>query len=259
MKPGTSAWMVLGCATLIAACASSPPMRFYVLTATPGSGDGTGTGTGAAGGDTSGRAPAAAAAPTAAADLCIGRLTIPGELDRPEIVRGLAGNQLQIADQDHWAAPLSDMIRRVLNEDLARGDTGTAGRTVTSLGTAEPAVAATGAASRETAARGGVRNISLDIEQLLPAADCSVAVRATWTAPAAMPAVPAEPAAAAAPGSKTSPGPSSPAAAAPLRGTIDFRAAAPSGGTCAASDVPAALSSALGELAGRLRVAVGGS
>jgi uncharacterized lipoprotein YmbA len=207
---------ILGNAAMMSACVSTAPMRFYVLTASAESAE-----------------PAPGAGPV---ELRIGRLTIPGELDRPEIVRGLAGNQLQIADQDRWAAPLDDMIRRVLNEDLAHGKgSGTPAQ-------AAPAVAAPGSAAR---------NVGLDIEQLLPAADCSVSLRATWTAPA--PSAAAETSASASGSKPVSSGPAQ-AAAQPLRGTIEFRTTAATG-ACAASDVPAALSSALGELAERLRAA----
>lgn len=227
-----TALAVLGCVMPLVGCVSNaPPMRFYVLTAAGGQRS--------AGAASSGLTAAAAAG---AADLRIGRLTIPGELDRPEIVRGLAGNQLQIADQDHWGAPLGDMIRRVLNEDLSRDRTSAAG--------------ATGAGDNTGAAPNGersptVRTISLEIEQLLPAADCAVALRATWTAAAAPPSSASAPAAS--PPATSSPA-SEKAEVAPPRGTIEFRTTA-SSGACAASDVPAALSAALAELAERLRAA----
>jgi uncharacterized lipoprotein YmbA len=47
------------------------------------------------------------------------RVTVPGELDRPEIVQRADANRLRISELDRWAAPLDDTIRRVLTADLA--------------------------------------------------------------------------------------------------------------------------------------------
>jgi uncharacterized lipoprotein YmbA len=47
------------------------------------------------------------------------RVTIPTELDRSQLVRRIDATRLQIVDGDRWAAPLDDMIRRVLSGDLA--------------------------------------------------------------------------------------------------------------------------------------------
>ena len=50
--------------------------------------------------------------------LRVERVTIPGELDRLELVRRSSANRLQIAVFDRWAAPLEDMIRRIATADL---------------------------------------------------------------------------------------------------------------------------------------------
>jgi uncharacterized lipoprotein YmbA len=47
------------------------------------------------------------------------RVTIPTELDRSQIVRRLDSTRLQIVENDRWAAPLDETIRRVLSDDLA--------------------------------------------------------------------------------------------------------------------------------------------
>ena len=47
------------------------------------------------------------------------RPTIPGYLDRREIVRALRGEQLDVAGDAIWAEPLDAMIARVLATDLA--------------------------------------------------------------------------------------------------------------------------------------------
>jgi uncharacterized protein len=83
---------------LLAACGSSPPIRFYTLSDT---------------------APAASQ-PGAVGSVLINRVTIPGELDRPEIVRRMGPNRLSISELDRWAAPLDETIQRVLTDDIAR-------------------------------------------------------------------------------------------------------------------------------------------
>ena len=81
----------------LAACASSPPTRFFALD------------------------PTSAAAPAAAsgAPVKIDAVHIPPALDRNSMVRGESDNQLQISSEDRWAGDLGEMIRRVLTQDLA--------------------------------------------------------------------------------------------------------------------------------------------
>jgi uncharacterized protein len=84
---------------VLAACQSSPPTHYFALTEIA---------------PTAPRGTVAAQVP-----IRVERVTIPGELDRLEIVRRGASNQVQIAAFDRWAAPLEDMIRRVMAQDLA--------------------------------------------------------------------------------------------------------------------------------------------
>jgi len=44
---------------------------------------------------------------------------IPPSLDRPELVRETSQNRFTVSDNDHWAAPLGELLRRVLTQDLA--------------------------------------------------------------------------------------------------------------------------------------------
>jgi uncharacterized lipoprotein YmbA len=44
---------------------------------------------------------------------------IPASLDRPELVREQAGDRFIVSDNDHWAAPVGELLRRVLTQDLA--------------------------------------------------------------------------------------------------------------------------------------------
>jgi hypothetical protein len=45
---------------------------------------------------------------------------VPATLDRREMVRETGANRLDVSEQNRWAAPLDEMIRRVLTQDLAQ-------------------------------------------------------------------------------------------------------------------------------------------
>ncbi|HEY7889475.1 MAG TPA: PqiC family protein [Steroidobacteraceae bacterium] len=83
----------------LAACASSPPTRFFALDPVSAAADHAGT---------------------ARAPVKVDAVHIPPALDRDSIVRGESANQLQISSQDRWAGDLGEMIRRVLTQDLAQ-------------------------------------------------------------------------------------------------------------------------------------------
>jgi uncharacterized protein len=51
--------------------------------------------------------------------LLVGALEIPQTLDRPQLVRRLGVNRIDVAEYDRWSEPLDAMIRRTLAEDLA--------------------------------------------------------------------------------------------------------------------------------------------
>jgi uncharacterized protein len=118
---------------VLSGCGSSPPTRFYTLSETPASG-------GAAAG---------------VGQVVIGSVSIPGEIDRPEIVRKVGANQLSVAGSDRWAAPLEDIVRRVLIDDIARR--------------------APGSAAEQQ------RFVSVDIREFYGDAGCNVTLRAVWT------------------------------------------------------------------------------
>ena len=87
----------------LAACASSPPTRYFALDpVSPGA------------------APAADLPATARAPVKVDAVHLPPALDRNSIVRGESDNQLEISSQDQWAGDLGEMIRRVLTQDLAQ-------------------------------------------------------------------------------------------------------------------------------------------
>jgi uncharacterized lipoprotein YmbA len=79
----------------VAGCAS-PRSNFYTLTPSA--------------------KPAAAAASYSVA---VGPVSVPSEVDRPQIVVRLAANQVAIDEFHRWASPLPDAISRVIAENLA--------------------------------------------------------------------------------------------------------------------------------------------
>jgi uncharacterized lipoprotein YmbA len=86
---------------LIGGCGTSPTPRFYTLTPP---------------------APAAEA-PTAAAGrprIRVGPVVLPDAVNRPQLVTRAGANEVAIAEQHRWAAPLKDEVPRTLAADLAR-------------------------------------------------------------------------------------------------------------------------------------------
>jgi len=64
-------------------------------------------------------APSAGAA-AVPVTLGVGPVTIPGYLDRPQIVVRVSDNELSLSEVDRWAEPLLENISRTLEENLAR-------------------------------------------------------------------------------------------------------------------------------------------
>ena len=85
-------------ALFIAGCAGSPPTNLYTLSAAPSA-------------DT--RSPQSTPAVVA-----VGPVILPDYIDRPQIVTRKSAYQLELAAYDQWAAPLYDMLPRVLVEDV---------------------------------------------------------------------------------------------------------------------------------------------
>ncbi len=82
-------------AALAAGCAS-PPSRFYTLSGTA----------------------ATPAATSLNLSVAVGPVSIPAEVDRPEMVVSTGPNQLQLDEFHRWAAPLENNIARVIAENL---------------------------------------------------------------------------------------------------------------------------------------------
>jgi uncharacterized lipoprotein YmbA len=94
MRQFTAPLLALG----LCACAGAPT-RFYTLQPTA----------------PEAQARAAYAGPPVRVDA----VHIPASLDRPELVRDDGGDRFTVSDNDHWAAPVGELLRRVLTQDLA--------------------------------------------------------------------------------------------------------------------------------------------
>jgi uncharacterized protein len=90
--------IVIALACLLAACASSPPPRYYTL------------------------APVAVDTPkvTTSYRVAVGPVTLPELVDRPHLVLRTGANQVLIAEQHRWAEPLRHELSRVIAANLAR-------------------------------------------------------------------------------------------------------------------------------------------
>lgn len=83
---------------MLASCGSSPTTRFFALE------------------PVAGRSPGAA---PALAPVGVDDVHLPALLDRLDIVRQGSQGRVLISDRDKWGAPLDEMTRRVLAQDLA--------------------------------------------------------------------------------------------------------------------------------------------
>jgi uncharacterized protein len=80
---------------LIAAGCASPPSSFYTLS--------------------SANAPAA---PPSTLSVAVGPVSVPGTVDRPEMVLAAGPNQVRIDEYNRWASPLKSEISRTVAENL---------------------------------------------------------------------------------------------------------------------------------------------
>ena len=86
-------------ALALAGCASGPPTRFFTLDPAP--------------------PPAGAPAlATAIPPVRVDAVHIPPVLDRPELVRETTAHEIAVSDFAHWSAPLGELARRTLTQDL---------------------------------------------------------------------------------------------------------------------------------------------
>ena len=119
-------------------------MHYYTLTETP--------------------APSRLTVPENTVPVRLDRVTIPTELDRSQIVRRVGPTQLQIVENDRWAAPLDETIRRVLSNDLAAR-----------------LPAGVVANPNEPSIGEKRQSLAVDISEFYGDASCTVTLRAAWT------------------------------------------------------------------------------
>jgi uncharacterized protein len=113
---GTRPWLVLMLGALLASCASSPPTQFYTLEPVqpcrpPGAGS-----------------AGANACPSVSIQerslhastgpIQVAPVHIPAVLERQEIVTGRGSNELVLSNRHRWGAPVAEMVRRTLTQDL---------------------------------------------------------------------------------------------------------------------------------------------
>jgi uncharacterized lipoprotein YmbA len=97
MRPRLAHVIVLGALGVLAAgCGSTAPARFYTLTST---------------------APPAATASDVS--IAVGPVSVPGAVDRPQIVVSTGANRVAVDEFNRWAAPLDTDIARVVAANLA--------------------------------------------------------------------------------------------------------------------------------------------
>jgi hypothetical protein len=94
--------LMLLVAALLAGCARSAPIRFYTLSPLTA---------------TRQKADAVCQGPTMGT-VAVGPTTVPPYLDRPQIVRRLSANELDLLEFHQWAEPLQDSFGRILVENL---------------------------------------------------------------------------------------------------------------------------------------------
>ena len=81
---------------MLAACASSPPSRFFTLSGAP-----------------------MPESPSSTLSIVVGPVTIPGVVDRPEIVVTVGNNEVWLDEFNRWASPLADAIAVATAENLS--------------------------------------------------------------------------------------------------------------------------------------------
>src|SRR5260370_8093505 len=91
-------WPAMLFALLMVGCGSSPPSQFFTLTSVP--------------------ATNRVAVFGKALPLTVGRVELPGDLEREAVVTRIGANRLNVSDQDRWGGPFDEMIQRVLASDL---------------------------------------------------------------------------------------------------------------------------------------------
>ena len=99
---GNMGWALLLVAFLLAACSSTPPVRFYNLNSLP-----------------SGQQENPPVFPGEDITIGVGPVEFPAFLDRPQIVTRKSQNQLEISEFHRWAGSLPQGFSRVLAKNIS--------------------------------------------------------------------------------------------------------------------------------------------
>lgn len=145
--------MLLVLLLLLVGCGSSPPTQFYTLNSVP--------------------AASRVSVFGKALPLAVGRVELPGDLDREAVVTRIGANRLNVSDQDRWGGPLYEMIQRVLTSDL--GSRLPSGMVLASGDPVPPR---------------GVRTITVNVRQFIGDATGHVVLDVDWSLLAGKPAEP---------------------------------------------------------------------
>jgi uncharacterized protein len=94
-RHGAGTAILCALVALIAACVSTPDSRFYTLNATM-----------------------SRAAESSSLSVVVGPVSVPAEVDRPQIVVSTSLNQVRVDDFNRWASPLQSNISRVVADNL---------------------------------------------------------------------------------------------------------------------------------------------
>jgi uncharacterized protein len=129
---------------LLAACGTPARINYYTLTVPP--------------------APPGASAAAHAPSVYVGPVTVPEAVDRPQMVKRLDANQVEIVDLDRWAEPLKAAIPRLVAETLSRELGGAAVMT-----------------SRQSATLAFDFRVAIDVQRFDFSAGEGAAVDALWT------------------------------------------------------------------------------
>jgi uncharacterized lipoprotein YmbA len=100
MRPIIRTVTMLGCMAALAACGHSPPTHYFSLDAV--------------GPD----APLSSRFSQGMQTVQLGAVRVPAALDRPEVVAQDAAHRLSVRENDRWGAPVGQMMRRALAQDL---------------------------------------------------------------------------------------------------------------------------------------------
>jgi len=136
---------VLAVLLILGGCGSSPKTQFYTLVPKPPAGQ-------------------PARVMQAEPPLVVGRVALPGTLDRAALVTQGPGPAISVSSDERWVAPLDELVRRALTDDLRAR-----------LGAA--AVLAPG----DPSPPGGARRVVLTVQRFSADSSGMVVLEADWT------------------------------------------------------------------------------